>query len=187
MEETKKEGPTTTPVPTEYELARDYKPTQFVSQEEARREIAKTNEDQQHPYWDFSHRHHEESVGRMTLLYSIVNPEKRTAPGQISKAMDLREAGVTEEELTKIPEKLQDFVDEQEMDKALKPLQEAWGEKFNKNLTLVKKTVSSFASKEQIDFLTQSGLGNDQEFIEAVLKVGTLIQQREARMKERKP
>ena len=88
--------------------------------------------------------------------------------------------------MAKIPEKLQDFVDGEEIDKALVPLQAAWGDKYEANLQLVQKTVKSFASEEQMNFLTECGLGNDREFIETVLKVGQMITDREAKLAEQK-
>jgi len=176
---------------TEYERAFDLPPRETVTREQALTEIAKVNAageaGDDHPYWSPRHRLHNDAVDRMSAVFKIKSPGPRIASDQISKALDLRKAGVTEGELAKIPEKLQNLVDGEEIDKALKPLQAAWGDKFDENLELVQKTVTAFASKDQIDFLTQSGLGNDRDFIEAVLKVGSMIQAREAKMKERKP
>ena len=93
---------------------------------------------------------------------------------------------MNEKELAKVPQKLNDFIEEEEINKVLVPLEAAWGDKAEANLELVQKTVKAFASDEQVAFLTESGLGNDREFIEAVLKIGSMIQDREAKLAERK-
>jgi hypothetical protein len=185
------EAPETGPAPlTEFERAYHLPARESMTREQALDEIAGVNKagetGEDHPYWSPTSRLGAQAVDRMSALFKIKTPGPRVPSDQISKSLDLRRAGVDEKMLAKIPGKLQDLVDKEEIDKALVPLKAAWGDKYEANFELVQKTVKSFASPEQIDFLTESGLGNDQEFIEAVLKVGSMIQDREAKLNERK-
>jgi hypothetical protein len=178
----------TTPTPSDYELTYDLAPLEGLTVEAARREILKTEADPNHPFW-LDHRFHSAAVQRQLAVHKIIHPEHVPAPGEISRKMSLEAAGVTKEELEKMPD-AQDLLQHEEIDDITGQLKKEWGEeKYDQNFNLMQKVVKEFTSEEQRAFLDRSDpelrpLGNSKEFLLLVHRLGEMIEQQEGKFKE---
>jgi hypothetical protein len=158
---------------SDFQIIHDLKDVSGLSAEEIDREILKTRNDEKHPFNAAGHRFHNAAVLRMEKLYQKKYPEK--TPEEKEKE--------TEAEFQKLKaeaddqrEKIAEEKATQELERTKTHLKAHWGSDFEANLSLAKRTVSDFASEEQRDFLDESGLGNDPEFIDLVQKLGRMLE-----------
>jgi hypothetical protein len=66
-----------------------------------------------------------------------------------------------------------------EVEKNISELKQEWGQAFDDKLTLAKAAVKHFGEGEMLEYLEQTGLGNDAKIIKLMSKVGELLSEDE--------
>ena len=61
---------------------------------------------------------------------------------------------------------------EQEEVNGLKSLQKDWGPEFNKNLNLAQRVFNRFADSETLDYIEETGVGNNPQMIKMLARIG---------------
>ncbi len=56
-------------------------------------------------------------------------------------------------------------------------LQKEWGKSYNENVELARRAFTNFASKEALDIMEDSGLGNHPEIVKMFSKIGQLLKE----------
>ena len=56
-------------------------------------------------------------------------------------------------------------------------LQKEWGKSYNENVELARRAFTNFASKEALDIMEDSGLGNHPEIVKMFSKIGNLLKE----------
>ena len=56
-------------------------------------------------------------------------------------------------------------------------LQKEWGKSYNENVELARRAFTNFASKEALDVMEDSGLGNHPEIVKMFSKIGNLLKE----------
>jgi len=56
-------------------------------------------------------------------------------------------------------------------------LQQEWGKSYNENVELARRAFTNFASKEALDIMEDSGLGNHPEIVKMFSKIGNLLKE----------
>jgi hypothetical protein len=124
-EEIKNEGQTT-PTPSDYELTFNLPPLEGLTVEAGRKENLDIDADSNHPFWNDG-KFHSAAVERKLAVQKIVTPGHTPVPGEISKKMELEKAGITEKDLQASDEAVRNLMDQENFDRAIKPLQAEWG------------------------------------------------------------
>lgn len=167
---------------TDFERANDLPPISKITREQALTEIAKTRANKGHPYNSSGHWHRQRALERMDKLYQLAYPEptkedKERELAQIEKQSQERKEGfqaeVAEKKRLEAEKKIKDEI-ENDPELAAKKIDYPTAVKIAREV-LQSRSVSD----EDLDFLDESGRGNDPALIKALLTIGLV--DREAR------
>ena len=116
------------------------------------------------------------------------DPERPEDPDSASMYDSLKAQGVTKESLAADQEKFADRDWEENIEKARRELELRLGgkEPAKAHLQVARNVLKRYGSRDDYVFLEESGLGNDPDFIEALGKVGRMLETKREELKLRR-